>query len=127
MCWFTSSHAYFNQRCPGLLYGISYLRDQFTSCKINADKTKLMKFNARFDNYQPVPLKIGNHLLEEVESYCYLGIEIHKSGSFTNARTELKKKAMRALYAMKSSVNKSKLSFRSLTTLFDGLIKPIVL
>ena len=95
--------------------------------EINANKTKLMKFNARFENCQPVPLKIGNHFLEEVDSYCYLGIEVHKSGSFTNARTELKKKAMRALYAMKSSINKSKLSFRSLTTLFDGLIKPIVL
>ena len=56
---------------------------------------------------------VCTHLLEEVESYCYLGIDIHKSGSFTNARTELKKKAMCALYAMKSSVNKSRLSFRS--------------
>jgi hypothetical protein len=34
---------------------------------------------------------------------------------------------MRALYGIKRSVNKSKLSFRSLTTLFDSLIKPIVL
>ena len=30
--WFTSSHANFNQPCPGLLNGASYLRDQFTSC-----------------------------------------------------------------------------------------------
>ena len=95
--------------------------------EINPDKTKLMKFNARFDNYQPRHFKIGKHLVKEVNSYCYLGIEIHNSGSFTLARSELKKKAMRALYAMKNTVNKSKLSFRSLTTLFDSLIKPIVL
>ena len=34
---------------------------------------------------------------------------------------------MRALYSLKGTVNKSKLSFRSLTTLFDSLIKPIAL
>ena len=34
---------------------------------------------------------------------------------------------MRALYGLKGTVNKSKLSFRSLTTLFDSLIKPIAL
>ena len=43
------------------------------------------------------------------------------------ARSELKQKAMRALYGLKNTINKSKLSFRSLTTLFDSLIKPIVL
>ena len=31
------------------------------------------------------------------------------------------------MYSMKSTINKSKLTFRSLTTLFDSLIKPIVL
>ena len=93
--------------------------------EINADKNKLIKINVRFDNYQPDPLKIGNHLLEEVESYFYLGIKIYKSGSFTNTQPEFKKKSMRALYAMKCSVNKSKLSLRSLTTLFDGLIEVV--
>ena len=34
---------------------------------------------------------------------------------------------MCALYSLKGTVNKSKLSFRSLTTLFDSLIKPIAL
>ena len=34
---------------------------------------------------------------------------------------------MRALYGLKSTINKSQISFRSLTTLFDSLIKPIVL
>ncbi len=80
-----------------------------------------------FESRPSFRFRIGSHNLKEVDSYCYLGIEIHKSGSFTAARTELKKKAMRALYSLKSTVNKSKLSFRSLTTLFDSLIKPIAL
>ena len=95
--------------------------------EINVGKTKLIRFNSKFDLGPQQVFKIGNRHLEEVESYCYLGIEIHKSGTFTLARSELKKKALRALYGLKSTVNKSKLSFRSLTTLFDSLIKPIAL
>ena len=90
--------------------------------EINADKTKLMKFNDRYINSPSQTFTIGKHSIKEVDSYCYLGVEIHKSGSFSLARSELKKKAMRALYAMKNTVNKCKLSFRSLTTLFDNLI-----
>ena len=87
-----------------------------------------MRFNSQFSNKpRRHTFKIGAHSVKEVESYCYLGIEIHQSGSFTLARGELKKKAMRALYALKNTVNKSKLTFRSTTTLFDSLIKPIVL
>ncbi|KAL5254064.1 hypothetical protein ACHWQZ_G013727 [Mnemiopsis leidyi] len=96
---------------------------------INIEKTKLIKFNSRHEvNSSDVSsFYLGSQELQEVESYCYLGIQIHKSGSFAMARSELKQKAMRALYGLKNTVNKSKLSFRSLTTLFDSLIKPIVL
>ena len=95
--------------------------------EVNVDKTKLMVFNSQYaERYQVMP-RIGKHSLKKVSSYCYLGIEIHETGSFAIARTELKKKAMRALYGLKNTVNKSKLSFRSLTTLFYSLIKPIVL
>ena len=72
-------------------------------------------------------LYIGNMALDEVESYTYLGITIHNSGSYTCARQDLRKKAIRALYALKNTVNKTKLTFRSLCTLFDSLIKPIAL
>ena len=95
--------------------------------EINVDKTKLIRFNSNYDNDRYTQFKIGNHSLKEVESYCYLGMEIHKNGSFSPARTILSNKAMRALYSLKSTINKSKLSFRSLTTLFDSLIKPITL
>ena len=95
--------------------------------EINADKTKLIKFNSNYESSLNTRFKIGNHALKEVDSYCYLGMDIHKSGSFAQARTSLKNKAMRALYSLKGTINKSKLSFRSLTTLFDSLIKPITL
>ena len=40
---------------------------------------------------------------------------------------ELKEKATRSMFELKRTVNRNKLSFRALTTLFDTLIKPIVL
>lgn len=95
--------------------------------EINVTKTKLLIFNRHTLSHQPTGLNIGGYKLEHVDSYCYLGIEIHHTGNFATARAELKKKAMRSLYGLKSTVNKSRLSFRSLTTLFDSLIKPIAL
>ena len=45
-----------------------------------------------------------------------------KSGSFTTANSELRAKALRALYSLKSS-----LSYKSITTLFDTLVKLVLL
>ena len=96
--------------------------------EININKTKLMIFN---DSLRHPPMShsfhIGNKLITEVDSYCYLGITIHKSGSFSLARHELKNKASRALYSLMRTVNKTKLSYTSLCNLFDTLIKPIAL
>ena len=69
---------------------------------------------------------LGNDL-EIVDTYCYLGIIIHKSGELRTALLNLKTKAMRAFLGLKRNVIRSKLSFRALTTLFDSLIKPIAL
>ena len=60
---------------------------------INVDKTELIKFSPQYEHVKSSTFKIGCHTLKEVDSYCYLGIEIHKSGSFALARTELKKES----------------------------------
>lgn len=95
--------------------------------QINVSKTKIMVFNKTNTHVTSENLSIGNHVLQEVDSYTYLGINIHNSGSLSFARNDLRKKAMRGLYCLKNTVNKTKLSHRSLCTLFDSLIKPIVL
>ena len=93
--------------------------------EINMSKTKLIAFNSnKSDTFS---LKLCNKHIQGADSYCYLGIEIDKSGKFTLARKELSKKALRSLYSLKNTVNKKHISFRSLTTLFDSLIKPIAL
>ena len=71
--------------------------------------------------------KFQGKTLEIVDSYCYLGIISHKSGELRTAQTTLKLKAMRTFFVLKRTVIRSKLSFKALNTLFDSLIKPIVL
>ena len=70
---------------------------------------------------------MGAETIEHTEKYCYLGILFHRNGSFTPALDELRAKSTRALYSLKGKIIKGSLSFKSLMTLFDSLIKPVFL
>ena len=94
--------------------------------EINELKTKTIIFGKNKINPN-TKFYLNNKPLEIVDSYCYLGIILHKNGKFKVAIENLKNKAMRSLFGLKRTVNRSKLSFRALTTLFDSLIKPIIL
>ncbi|NRB81925.1 MAG: reverse transcriptase family protein [Saccharospirillaceae bacterium] len=95
--------------------------------EINQLKTKRVIFGRKNKINPSQKLHINGELLETVESYCYLGIIMHESGNFAIAINDLKNKAMRALFGLKRTVKRNKLSFRALTTLYDSLIKPIIL
>ena len=95
--------------------------------EINIDKTKIMVFSNSKNTENEPDFFINGRKIEYTDSYCYLGIIIDKSGQFKLAKNNLNHKAMRALFSLKRSVFKTKLSFRALTKLFDALIKPIVL
>ena len=88
-------------------------------------KTKLIVFNTGFRDKIPVSFRLGGKPVPEADSYCYLGIEIDKNGKFILARNELKKKALRSLYSLKSTINKKFVSFRALTTLFTALLNQL--
>ena len=91
-------------------------------------KTKLnIVFNSGFRDTIPVSFRLGGKPLPEADSYFYLGIEIDKNVKSILARNKLKKKALRSLYSLKSTITKKFVSFRALTTLIDSLIKPIAL
>ena len=97
--------------------------------EINEIKTKVMIFkgNSSQCSTQQSTFKLGENILEIVDTYCYLGIELHSSGELRTAQQSLKTKAMRAFFGLKRNVIRSKLSFKSLCTLFDSLIKPVIL
>jgi len=50
-----------------------------------------------------------------------------QNGSFSSANSELRAKAVRAYYGLKNNIVKSSLSFKSIMTLFDALVKPVLL
>ena len=61
-----------------------------------------------------------------VNDYTYLGIVLHRNGSFTSTVDTLRKKALRAMFGLRRYIDKSQLSVRALLNLFDFLIKPVL-
>ena len=96
--------------------------------EVNEIKTKVMIFSKRSENYDKnIKFVLLGKDLEIVDSYCYLGIVLHYSGELRTAQKTLQTKSMRAFFGLKWNLIRSKLSFKAVTTLFDSLIKPIVL
>ena len=93
--------------------------------EVNMDKTKVIITGHETNLKQN--FKLGNMNVKYTDEYCYLGLVLNKSGSLKTAQTTLKTKSMRTLFGLKGTVNKSKISLRAQTTLFDSLIKPIAL
>ena len=95
--------------------------------EINIKKTKIVTFCPTKQKSKYETFKLGDATIEHTDKYCYLGIMFHKSGSFLTANAELRAKALRAFYGLKSDIIKGSLSFKSTSTLFDTLVKPILL
>ena len=92
---------------------------------VNMKKTKIIQFGTSKRN--AYTFLLGSDTVEIVKTYCYLGIIIHQNGSFKCAIDELRKKALRARFALMRVISKTFISFSSLLILFDSLIKPILL
>ncbi len=93
--------------------------------KINTDKTKIMIFIKR--KIKNCSFVLNGHLLENVNTYNYLGLKISSSGSFIAGVKELAQKAFRAYIEMKSSFMGMDINPRLYIKLFDSLVKPIAL
>ena len=94
---------------------------------VNLKKTKIMIFNKAGRLIKPKQnIMLNNIPVETTASYCYLGIVFVPSGKFTTAILELKKKAMRSLFKLKSTVSRNDLSMKSLFKLYDSLVHPIL-
>ena len=91
--------------------------------EVNLKKTKAICFGKRANN----TFQFNNTTVDFVNQYTYLGVTVTKNGHFRVARAELRKKALRALFALKRHANRDYLTPRSLLFLFDSLIKPILL
>ena len=94
--------------------------------EVNSSKTKAMIIseNIKIDHHS---FSLGSQSLKNVDEYCYLGITLHKSGSIKPAVKALTTKATRAFYGLKRTIMRASVSFAAMSTLFDSLIKPVLL
>ena len=95
--------------------------------EVNTSKTKAMIISESDCDSETTRFTLGNIHLQNVDEYCYLGITLHKSGSLKTAMDILKTKATRAFFGLKRTVIRSSVSFTAMRTLFDSLIKPVIL
>ena len=117
----------------GLQRSINKTVNHFTELglSVNTKKTKLVIFNpsgwgpAKFPK---IKFYINNNLLENTDSYTYLGLIFKPSGSVEAAVKELLVKADRAYYSISSIFYQNKkMKVDRAIELFDSLISPIAL
>lgn len=94
--------------------------------EVNESKTNMVIFNKKSLKENHEFVFMGNSPIETVESYTYLGLTLHMSGSMSPAVHSLRTKAIRAMYALRRYIDRENLSLKSLLNLFDALIKPIL-
>ena len=94
---------------------------------VNLSKTAIMIFNkCGRQLLESHNFKFGNTTIPSARTYCYLGIVFSISGSFTAATDELRKKGLKAYFALKKLLDLSALTVKSTFKLFDALIRPVV-
>lgn len=65
--------------------------------------------------------------IENVKSFCYLGIVLSRSGKFNNAKKHLVEQASKALYGVLRKIRYFSLPINCQLDLFDKVINPILL
>ena len=93
---------------------------------VNLGKTNVMVFNksSRILNCA-YGFKLGSQDIAPVRKYCYLGIQISLNGSFKHAIDDLRKKALRAFFSIRRTVDTRALTTSTMLKLVDSLIKPV--
>ena len=94
---------------------------------VNISKTKVLIFNktGRFIKQNSL---LNNKVFDRcINSYKYLGITFSSSGSFTESKTELYKKAVKAFFKLKADVLSLYPMPKTSLHIFDHTVKPILL
>ena len=95
--------------------------------EMNTDKTKSLVFNSTRRLF-PVTFMIDNQLIEKVKQYRYLGVMFNAYGSFSDAKEELYKRGLKALFKMYKCFEGHKPKIKTLLPVyvFDHTVKPIL-
>ena len=69
----------------------------------------------------------GEHL-SIVSTYKYLGLTIHRNGSFSQAKLDLSKKGTKVAYSVKNTLQSDNFeTINSFLKAFDAMVKPVIL
>ena len=105
--------------------------DKYTNewfLEVNPKKTKCMVFSRGRTIKYPDVFNLGDKVLENCDSYCYLGVLFCKSGSMKMASKALHGKALGAMFSLLRNVNKHyACRYDIIIDLFDKMILPIAL
>jgi hypothetical protein len=94
--------------------------------KVNIDKTKIVIFGSD-RRPQNLSFKYNGSEIEIVKNFDYLGIIFSKTGNFNLAKIRLVDKAVVSMYEVLISGRKHNLYIKCLLSLFDTMVKPILL
>ena len=94
--------------------------------KINVNKTKICIFEKRKSvcNFRWF---INQDLIEVVNEFCYLGINLHYTGNLSKAVKILNEQALKAFNQLLSVFSRLNLDIKTKLSLFDALVAPIIL
>ncbi len=91
---------------------------------VNVKKTKVIVFGSRVNSS---PLHYDGSPVEEVASFCYLGIKLHQSGSLKTTVKHLTAAEQRTIFALRRRCADLKINDPAIVCwLFDALIKPVL-
>ncbi len=91
---------------------------------VNVKRTKVVVFGSRVNTS---PLLYGGLPNEEVASFRYLGVELHRSGSMKTAMEHLVAAGKRAVFALRRRCANLKINDPAIICqLFDALVKPVI-
>ena len=110
----------------GLQNHLIKLQDYCTKwkLKVNITKTKIIIFNKQ-GKFISEQITLNGIPVECVKSYKYLGIDFSNSGSFKLAQTNLKIRARKASFKLRSFLDPQKVEPKVAKSLFNTLIRPI--
>ena len=94
--------------------------------KVNFDKTKIIIFNKQYTTGIPIQFKLGEHEIEVIEKYKYLGTLFYKTGSFIHAKKYAAEQARKAMHLLFIRANNLDLPIDLQIKLFDNTVLPIL-
>ena len=95
--------------------------------EVNLKKSQVIVFNSAGRLLTGYNFFYGEKQLEQVKTYCYLGIEISCSGTLGLARNSLIEKAQKACFPLKALINQFQLPVKNSIYLFNTFVSPILL